>query len=241
MANLDARLEPEVNRWRKLAVPALLLLLLAGAAVWLVANLGDDRVGVRRPPEPNTQIDLVPPPPPPPPPPPQELPPEPVETPTPDPTPAPAAEPSPEAPAPMSIDAPATAGADSFGLQSGAGGGMGSPGSVGTCVGPNCGRGSGGGGAGFNDSFYRSYLTQALQAALRRDKSVNRDRFTVTALIWIDGSGRVSRADIANGSGDAQLDQRVIAALRNIAALRPPQEGVRFPQRTVVRGSARGT
>ena len=36
-------------------------------------------------------------------------------------------------------------------------------------------------------------VASTLQAALRRDKSVNRDRFTVTALIWIDGSGRVSR------------------------------------------------
>jgi TonB family protein len=135
----------------------------------------------------------------------------------------------------MAIDAPATAGSDAFGMSAGKGGGMGSPGSTGSCIGPNCGRGGGGGGIG--DGFYRQYLSSALQNALRRDKAINRERFTMTVLIWVDPAGRVTRAEAVNGTGNQELDQKVIASLRNVAALRAPQPGIQFPQRTVVRGS----
>jgi outer membrane biosynthesis protein TonB len=47
----------------------------------------------------------------------------------------------------------------------------------------------------------------------------------------------VSRTELINGSGDSALDQKVLAALREVSALRPPDAAVRFPQRTVVRGA----
>lgn len=221
---------------RRFTVPAVLLLLFVSLGLWVWSSM-DNRTGVARPPQTAPTVDLLPPPPPPPPPPPDEIkPPEPTEAPTPDPTPSPAPDPTPQAPAPMSINAPASAGSDAFGMQAGSGGGMGSPGSTGTCVGPNCGRGTGGGG-GISDTFYRQYLSSALQNALRRDKAINRERFTMTVLIWVDANGRVTRAEAVDGTGDNALDQKVIASLRNVASLRAPQPTIQFPQRTVVRGT----
>lgn len=240
MAGVITEHDQDTNALRRFVAPVVILLLLVALGWWLYTAMSNDRTGVRRPPEPSSQIDLLPPPPPPPPPPPQEeIPPEKIEEATPDPTPAPSPEPQAEAPAPMQMDAAPSAGSDAFGISAGKGGGIGAPGSIGTCVGPNCGAGKGGGGA-FSDSFYRRYLGSALEGALRRDQELKRQRFTVTALIWVDGSGRVSRAELANGSGDAVLDKQIVESLRNIASLRPPQEGVRFPQRTVIRGATRG-
>lgn len=220
---------------RKFAVPVVLLLAMAALGLWIWSSM-DGRSGVARPQRAAPTVDLLPPPPPPPPPPPDEIkPPEPTEAPSPDPTPTPSPDPTPEAPAPMSINAPATAGSDAFGMRAGSGGGMGSPGSTGTCVGPNCGRGAGGGG--ISDSFYRQYLSSALQNALRRDKAINRERFTMTVLIWVDSAGRVTRAEPVNGTGDGALDQKVIASLRTVASLRAPQPEIQFPQRTIVRGT----
>ncbi|QGP80467.1 energy transducer TonB family protein [Sphingobium sp. CAP-1] len=225
----------ETGGLRRFAVPVILLAVMVALGLWVWSGM-DSRTGVARPPQPATTVDLLPPPPPPPPPPPDEVkPPEPTEAPTPDPTPSPSPDPTPEAPAPMSINAPATAGSDAFGMQAGSGGGMGSPGSTGTCIGPNCGHGAGGGG--ISDTFYRQYLSAALQNALRRDKAINRERFTMTVLIWVDGSGRVTRAEAVDGTGDATLDQKVVASLRTVASLRAPQPGIQFPQRTVVRGT----
>lgn len=238
MSNINARIDEDDDRerLRDIAKPVGVLVGLALLAWGGFSFYGDDTVSVRRPP-PNTQVDLLPPPPPPPPPDVEEPPPDKIEEVTPDETPAPSPDPAPEAPAPMSIDAPATAGSDSFGMRAGSGGGMGAPSSIGSCIGPDCGKGSGG----FNDRFYRTYLSSALQTALRRDKSINRDRFSVTVLIWVDASGKVSRAEIVDGSGARSLDTRILAALRNISELRPPQEGVQFPQRALVRGTARGS
>lgn len=233
---IDDQREERTGLLRKLAVPGAILLVMVIAGLWIWSGM-DGRSGVARPPQTTQSVDLLPPPPPPPPPPPEEIkPPEPTEAPTPDPTPTPAPDPTPEAPAPMSIDAPATAGSDAFGMRAGAGGGMGSPGSVGTCVGPNCGRGAGGGG-GVSDAFYRQYLSSALQNALRRDRAINRERFTMTVLIWVDGGGRVTRAEMQSGTGNDALDEKIIASLRSVASLRAPQPGVQFPQRTIVRGT----
>jgi TonB family protein len=226
---LPARERP---KWIAPAVIAGAVLL----AVWLVWNaLSGDRVGVQRPPAPQTTIDLLPPPPPPPPPPPEvETPPEPTDAPTPDPTPAPAPEPAPEAPAPVSIAGPAQAGSDAFGVRSGSGGGTGSPGSLGTCIGPNCGKAAGGGGV--SDGFYRRYLGSALEQALRADRQVNKRIFNVTVMIWVSEAGQVTRAEIVKGTGEDRLDQIVLASLKAVGALEPPN-GVKFPQRVVVRGT----
>lgn len=236
MASITAPDQERVGfRWQRLLIPAVILTLMTVGGLWLWSAM-DSRTGVERPRTPSTTVDLLPPPPPPPPPPPQEeTPPEKLDTPSPDPTPTPTPDPTPEAPAPMSIDAPATAGSDAFGMRAGSGGGMGSPGSLGTCVGPNCGRGGGGGGV--SDSFYRQYLSSALQNALRRDKAIQRERFSMTVLIWVDGNGRVTRAEKVSGTGNADLDDRVIASLRGVSSLRAPQPGIQFPQRTVVRGT----
>jgi len=182
-----------------------------------------------------TVVDMLPPPPPPPPPPPDpvEKPPEPTDAPDPVPNPAPAPK-SEAAPAPMTIAGPAQAGADSYGLQSGAGGGMGAPGSTGTCLGANCGKGVGSGA--FSDGLYRRQLSAALQDRIERDNKLNRLVFSADFLISISSNGRVSSVSLARSSGNDGRDAQLKAALMSARDLDPPPASVRFPQKITVRG-----
>ena len=207
-------------------------LLIAGIA-WFVYSQFNKVVGVKQQDTPPTVIDMVPPPPPPPPPPPTEKPP-PEPTP-PEPSPA-APEPTPqkEAPAPMQIDGPAQAGTDSFGLQSGAGGGTGAPGSGGTCLGTNC--GGGGGGGGFSDAMYRRALGSALQDEVQRNNKVNRLVFEAEFMITVTPEGNVSKVELVRGSGQDDRDKVLQATLEAVRGLEPPPKDVKFPQRIKVRG-----
>lgn len=178
---------------------------------------------------PETTINLLPPPPPPPPP-PKETPPEPPEAAKPVDVPSPAP-PSPapkaEAPAAVSISGPAQAGSDAFGVQAGSGGGMGAPGSLGTGNGPA--------GGGIGDDFYRRYLGQALEQAIRDDGRINRLSFVTEVSIWIE-SGKVTRAEILKGSGNAKTDASLVAALLKVGEIDAPPTTVKFPQRVTIRG-----
>lgn len=229
MTSYDAFEAPTTSQVRRLLPLALaaLLAMVLGYFVWkgLTGSIG---VQVDAPP-PSTSVDLLPPPPPPPPPPPEEIkPPEPLE-PTPElqtPTPAP------ETPAAMQIDGPAQAGADSYGMQSGTGGGMGAPGSIGTCIGPDCGRPSGV----FSDSFYRRALASQLQEQIQSNSKLNRQVFSAEVLITVSPSGKVTAAEIVRSSGQSSRDDIITAALRSVEGLDAPPAGVRFPQRVTVRG-----
>lgn len=172
---------------------------------------------------------LLPPPPPPPPPPPkpQEKPPEPTDKPTPSPSP----EPKPQAPAPMQMNAEAQAGATG-GLVSGTGGGIGSPGSSGTCVGPNCGVGNGG----ITDGFYARALSSALQARVQRDSKLSRMVFAADFAIWVNASGAVTRADLVKSSGDSKRDAMLKALIEGVSGLDAPPASFKFPRRITVKG-----
>ncbi len=230
----DAFDEPRENALRRV-LPWLVAALVLAAIAWFVWGAMNSVVGVKKdePPPVQVQVDMLPPPPPPPPPPPepQEKPPEPSPE-----TPSPTPEPTPEkpTPAPMQIDGPAQAGADSFGLSSGTGGGMGAPGSTGTCVGTNCG-GSGTSG-GISDAFYRRYLASALQEKLDRDKKLSRLVFAAYFLVTITPDGRVSKVVLDQSSGDGERDQTLQAALEGVGRLDPPPASVKFPQRIKVTG-----
>ena len=205
---------------------ALAVLLTIG---WFVysqfANVG----GVERRTAPQTTVDLLPPPPPPPPP-PKETPPEPPEAAKPLDVPSPAP-PSPapkaEAPAAVSINGPAQAGTDAFGVQAGSGGGMGAPGSLGTGTGPA--------GGGMGDDFYRRYLGQTLEQAIRDDGRINRLSFVTDVSIWLDG-GRVIRAEMLKSSGNPKTDSALITALLKVGGIDAPPASLKFPQRVTIRG-----
>ncbi len=220
-----------MRRWLPLAIAAVLL---AVAGWWLYSQVTGVR-GVKVDAPPPTVVDMLPPPPPPPPPPPepQEKPPEPTEAPDPVPNPEPAPQ-KPDAPAPMTIAGEAQAGADSFGLSAGSGGGMGAPSAQGTCIGPNCG-GGGGGGGGLSDGFYRRYLSGVLQQRVQGNDRINRLVFSADFAITI-AAGRVTQAQLLRSTGDKERDRLLEQILEGVSGLDAPPASVRFPQRVTVRG-----
>lgn len=129
----------------------------------------------------------------------EEVPPQPVDQPQPTPStpnnaPSNASSSAPAAPGnAVSVDGPAQAGSDAFNIGSGPGGGM-----VGS------GRPGGGGMAGFNRAAYGAYLRGEIQRAIENDREMRRDDLRARARIWIDSSGRVTRAELA-GAKAAQF------------------------------------
>lgn len=215
----------EPNRTWLWIVLGVLALAAAGYGIWSLSNA---TIGKQKPAPPSTTALLLPPPPPPPPPPPQEKPPEPVETtkpvPVEVPTPTPAKA---EAPAAVSVDAAPTGAGDSFGLQGGGPGGLGGVGSTGT------GTGAAGG---ISDGFYRQNLRNALQQRIQEQDSINRQVFSADIAVWVDGRGRVTKAEMLRSSGDAKRDERLLAILQSTNDLDAPPASIRFPARITVRG-----
>jgi TonB family protein len=198
-------------RLRAIAVPGALLIAVAGVILYFM----HDTSGMRReaPPLP-TLIATLPPPPPPPPPPKQEVEKKveeeqkPVETPK-----------QMDAPRPITINGPAQAGTDAFGVGAGSGGGE---------------VGSGGG---FGDATYSRYMGSAFQQAIQNDDRVNRLVFSADVAVWVNESGHITRAEILRSSGDAKVDEDLVAALQAMPALdEPPPSTLDFPQRITVRG-----
>ncbi|WP_133650263.1 TonB family protein [Paraburkholderia flava] len=195
---------PGKGPWRfvKPAVIVLLLIALA-AAIWHFAS---QTAGVKRAEAPQVTT-VIPLPPPPPPPPPQKPPPEkpvdvktPVDKPTDVPKPADTPKPSDNQPKQMTMNAPAQAGTDNFGIGAGDGSGM---------------AGSGGGGR-FGNTSYARYIGSLVQQAVERDKNVQDaggSRFEMNVNVWMEPSGRITRAEVAKSTGDAKLDAAVVAAV----------------------------
>ena len=204
------------------------------ALSWFIYTSWSSVPGVVVEEAPPTAIDMLPPPPPPPPPPPkpEETPPEPTDKPTPSPEPTPSPTPDKPTPAPMQIDGPAQAGTDSFGMTAGSRGGMGAPASKGTCIGVNC-----GGGpkaiAGV-DRFWGRNIANSLEAHIESSKKVNVDSFVGEFEVWVSGSGTLTRARLAKSSGNAKLDQTVLALLQTARGLKPPPDALPMPQRVKV-------
>jgi type IV secretory pathway VirB10-like protein len=231
VADRNAFEEPKGNpliQWGMTALGVIAAIMLA----WYLYTAITGTHGVKVAEVPPQTINMLPPPPPPPPPPkPQEKPPEPTDAPKPTPE-APAA-PKQDAPAPMTQNAPAQAGSDSYGLQAGGGGGMGAPGGTGTCVGPNCGAPPGGG---ISDAFYARSLSSALQQRVQADRRVNREVFSADFAVWINGTGKVTRADIVKSSNDGERDQVLRDLLLSANGLTPPPATFKFPRRISVSG-----
>jgi len=231
----DRMTTPRARRLRGLALPKLVRGLLIGEVVavllWWLWQWANDMGGVRREaPKMQTIIPLPPPPPPPeetpPPPEPQEIE---EEVPEPDPEPTPVEEPLPEDEAPkpaddlaeaMQIDGEAQAGADAFNIAAGSGGGM-----------------AGAGAGRIGNATYGQYLAYQFQRILRDAEETRHLSFRLQANVWLNDTGQITRVELLRSSGDAEVDARVIAALRAVPALseRPPAS-LSLPVRVSLQG-----
>ncbi len=228
MAASEAFVEQQGGLRRHLLI-ALGLLVALAVGYWIYTQATAVQ-GVKVEAPPPVTVDMLPPPPPPPPPPPepQQKPPEPTDTQQPVP------QLQPQAPAPLTQNAPAEAGGDAFGLQSGSGNGLGSPGSTGTCIGPSC--GNGGGTPGVSDGFYRRYLSGALQERVQGNDKVNRLVFTAEFAITVSPSGVITAVELLRSSGKGDRDKLLKSILEQVRGLDAPPGSMRFPQRITVRG-----
>lgn len=219
--------------WRRPLAWSVGALVAAGFA-WLLWLWANDMSGVRR--EAPKIPAIIPLPPPPPPPPVPEKPPEPetpVEEKLPEPEPTPEPEevkPQEEAPTPaddlanpMQMDGDAQAGSDAFNIGAGKGGGM---------------AGSGGGRLG--NGTYSQFLAYAFQKLLREDPDLRTQAYRLQAEVWIDTSGRITRAELTRSSGDPALDQQVLAVLRGAPPLERPPASLTLPVRIALQGRRPG-
>lgn len=211
------------KRWLRY-LPAgigLALVLLIGVGIYLVRDMFEKPVQTKKQVQ---QISVVQPPPPPPPP--EQKPPEPevkeekIEEPEPQPEPEP--EQQAEEPPPgeqLGVDAQGGAGGDAFGL-----------------VGKKGGQGLIGGGGGNAIIWYGQHVQREISDELQRklkDKARN-SKYSAVLHIWIGADGQVTRVELANSSGTAEIDEALKAALAGIHdRFKPPPE--RMPQPVKIR------
>ncbi len=212
---------------RRFVKPAIVVgvVVLVGAAIWYAAH---DQSSIKRTAPPPTLIAVMPPPPPPPPTPPKPAEPEKtIETPSPQPDQAK----TPDQPRQITINGPAQAGGDQFGVGAGSGGGS-------VAIGGTT-DGTGAGNA-FGRAAYKRYLASFLQRLVDRDSRVSKFVGSAEVEIWADPSGRITRAAIAQSSGDAKVDAAVIEDFNGASLDEPPPSDVKFPARLTVNGRRRG-
>jgi protein TonB len=167
-------------------------------------------------------VQIVRPPPPPPdePPPPPPPPEEEIEEPLPQDTPDP--EPADEAPAEqLGLDADGVAGGDGFGLAARRGG---------SDI-------TGTGGAAF--AWYTSMLKETILDRLGEDERVRKGNYRVTVRVWLAEDGRVERAQLADSTGNREVDAAIEQSLERLGRLKeaPPIE---MPQPITLRIVSRG-
>jgi len=97
-------------------------------------------------------------------------------------------------PGPLALDAKAEGAGDAFGL-AGKEGGMGILG--------------GGGGGGSRWGWYASIVQVQVEAALRGNRKTRTARARVEVRLWADPAGRVTRVQLAESTGDAEIDDAI--------------------------------
>lgn len=74
---------------------------------------------------------------------------------------------------------------------------------------------------------YSAALRSDLHDWIARDKRLRRERYSVVLRLWIAGSGRIDRVELASTTGSSDLDQRLqtmVAGLVGKMREPPPQE-----------------
>jgi TonB family protein len=80
-------------------------------------------------------------------------------------------------------------------------------------------------------------MGSAFQQAIQNDERVNRLVFSADVAVWVNESGRVTRAEILRSSGDPKVDDDLLATLEAMPALdETPPSTLEFPQKITVRG-----
>ena len=203
----DAAKKPAWLRWGAAAGGVALALLIALGLRSLLTG------GAPPPPMKVQQITLMRPPPPPPPP-PEQQPPEPelkeeVKVESPEPAPEPQQADAPPPGPDLGVDVDGSGAGDGFGL-----------------VGKKGGAELAGSGGGNPWAWFDAQLTDAandaVQKALAREEALKHKNYRVIVRVWVDASGRVARAQLAESTGDARADDVLKAAL---AAMRPLRQG----------------
>ena len=134
-----------------------------------------------------------------------------------------------EAPPPgpdLAVDAAGGAGGDSFGLVGKKGGSdlIGSSG--------------GGSGSGSRFAWYGALIKERIQETVSREKKLREADFRIMVNVWINASGAVTRAELLDSTGNADLDSALKVALRNLPPLREGAPGD-MPQPIKLRITAR--
>jgi protein TonB len=215
---------------QRYAVPAIGIMLFAGAAAAGFVIARSSHTPAPRPHvEPHiTQVQL--PPPPPPPPPPKQQPPEPkklqeasrIPTPTSHPVHIPKAAP----PAPANRTQTSVVGNGNSGLGVGNGGGN-------DCLGQNCGNGDGAGGGGDLEGYYYGQLKTQITEALKRDDKLRFAHYRMTLAFALDSAGHLAHVDISSFSGDEDARDEVNRVIHTISTGDAPQslDGKQFSVR----------
>lgn len=200
-------------------------LVVAAVGVFMIRFVQDFLNAPPAPPKKGPQVvTLIQPPPPPPPP--EEKPPEPevqeevkIEEAIPEEALPEEASDEPPAGEDLGVDAEGGAGGDGFGL-----------------IGRKGGRGLLSGGDPF--VVYATRLQKNIEDSLTNDADARRKAYSVVAKIWVDGRGRIERAELAGSTGNQDMDavlERNLNALPPLAEAPPPD----MPQPIRLRISSR--
>jgi periplasmic protein TonB len=125
---------------------------------------------------------------------------------------------------PMQMDGDAQAGNDAFNIGAGKGGGM-----------------AGAGGGRLGNGTYSQFLAFTFQRLLRENPDLRSLAFSLQADVWLSAVGEITRVELVKSSGNPQVDQQVIAALRAAPHLseRPPAS-LTLPVRLSLQGRRPG-
>ena len=96
--------------------------------------------------------------------------------------------------------------------------------------------GTSGGGNPF--TAYTSFMQKFLQDELSRNKALAGKEYRVSAMLWLDSSGRIEKVNLAQSSGNAQTDALLRDALTTMPPMKAPPENM--PRPVGVRINSRG-
>lgn len=212
---------PPPRRWLKILVISLLGLIVLGLIAWAVMSLMGGKSGKPRKPPVVTLLPDKPPPPPPPPK--EEKKPEPKEEKKDVKVEQPKEAPQPAQNEPLKMEGAAGDGDSAFGSGT---------------VGRDYTGGAIGGTA--QQGMYAGRLQRHLQEQLSRSRKLKESDYRVTLRVWLRRDGSVEKAELAQSTGNAALDEVLKDALLQVSAMReaPPEN---MPQPIRIRVTARGS